>query len=485
MKKSICFLSIVLFIGAISADASIIKKDANQKEAEYIQKVKKQEEKEKYKRRLLERVPSGYMTVDEYEEKSMAKDKAEEKVGIPKVEKGSDMKYVPQPTYKIVRYNNPPGSPEISLKGAFFQKHQQNAQGIVSPDFKMLVYPAIYYYSNSASTACDLFVIPLDEGETNLNRIMKANVIHRKPDPILSTEKSIDNDKTFRTLTPVDFSADSTKLLVKEKIGNMTDGIWKTNAYVYDFVNKLSYNLVEVRDAIIYYWKENKGLDLDDKRWDIYPLGFDLSNQDRIIVNAYAYTGGKPVNLGIWSVDTKGQQSRLISFNNTDVPVSMNGMKIIQDGVVAPSMLKEEENQLKRIEKADDKQKKKADTAEEKELKDEYKSTIKEMDTEFKQRQQLYNAQQNVKGSTSMNETLEKLEEIKLKQEEKAQKLLEKQEAYEQKVNDKRQRTEEKQQALQEKLMQKSEQELETELERIKNLPLPSPIPFDENIFTD
>ena len=56
------------------------------------------------------------------------------------------MVYVPQPTYKIVRYNNPPGSPEISINKTLYQRRQQNAQGIVSPDFTKLVYPSVYYY---------------------------------------------------------------------------------------------------------------------------------------------------------------------------------------------------------------------------------------------------------------------------------------------------------------------------------------------------
>ena len=115
------------------------KGDARQQEMRYIHNLQKQEVKEKHEKRVLDRNPSGFMTVEEYELLSAPKDKTAQEIEIPKVEKGSDMKYVPQPTYKIVRYNNPPGSPELSIKKRFYATRQQTAQGITSPDFSLMV----------------------------------------------------------------------------------------------------------------------------------------------------------------------------------------------------------------------------------------------------------------------------------------------------------------------------------------------------------
>ena len=56
-------------------------------------------------------------------------------------------------------------------------------------------------------------------------------------------------------------------------------------------------------------------MDLDEYRWDIYPLGFLKGSNSRIAAYGYAYTGSKPIFLGIWSIDTRGQQSRLVTFN--------------------------------------------------------------------------------------------------------------------------------------------------------------------------
>lgn len=400
--------------------------DVNQKEAKYIHNVNKKAEKEKFERTKLNRHPSGFMTVEEYELLSTPKDRMSEEIEAPKIPTPADMIYVPQPEYRIVKYNNPPGASEISLNKTFYEKRQQNAQGIVSPDFSRLVYPSVYYYPDSASTACDLFVINLEEAKSNLHKILTANVIHRLAEPILSTDKNIDNYFTFRTITPVDFSADGTKLLVKEKIGNSKDGIWKTTPVVYDFTNNVSYSLVEVRDAIAYYWEENKGINLEDKRWDVYPLGFSADESDRIMLNAYAFTGDKPVNLGTWSVNYKGEQTRLVTFKPESVSISMNGYKLVKSGVVAPSITEREKEQLKRIEKENIKQKKKEDKEYVKNLEASYKAKIKEMDKEFAEQQKDYKLRKRIQGSTSGDEILIKYNEIKAKQEEKEKQRLEK-----------------------------------------------------------
>ena len=378
--------------------------DARTQEARYIRDVKKQDAKEEFERAKENKHPSGFMTMAEYNALSQPKDKFNEHLDVPKVEKPADMKYVPQPTYKIVRYNDPPGSPEISIKTRYHYQRQQNAQGVVSPDFSIMVYPSVYYYPERGAAACDVFVIKLQDNQTNLNKILTANTQHRYPDPILSTDKEIANDRTFRTITPIDFSVDGTKLLAKEKIGSTQDGIWQTKALVYDFSNKISYDLVEVRDAIIYYWKEYKGLNLEDVRWDIYPLGFDLNEPDRVIVNAYAYTGNNPISLGIWSVDFKGEQSRLLTFKQSDISVSMNGYKIVQDGVVPLVLVEQEEELQKKSNEAAKKAAEKADKAADKALEKQYKAKLKQIDREYKEDLHEFERQQRLKGSTEFND---------------------------------------------------------------------------------
>lgn len=407
-----------------------IDKDYNKQEAKYILNVNKQEEKEKYKKAVLKRrsTQNAFMTVEEYEQLSAPKDRMETDIEIPKIPTPADMVYVPQPAYKITRYNNPPGTPEITLTNAFYERRQQNAQGIVSPDFTKLVYPAVYYYPNTGSTACDIFVINLEEAKSNMDRILTASTIHRLSEPILSTDKANDNYYTFRTITPIDFNPDGTKILLKEKIGNTKDGIWKTTPFVYDFTAKTSYDLREVRDAIVYYWKEHTGLDLDDKRWDITPLGFASSNPNWVVVNALAYTGDTPVNLGVWAITSKGDKPRLLSLDTTkSIVIGMNGYKLVKSGVVPPSISEEEEKQLKLIEKNKEKQANKQKKEDLKALKKSYKAKLKELDDEYKESQKDYDLRRKINSSTSGNEGIEKYKQIKAEQELKKQQELERQ----------------------------------------------------------
>lgn len=401
--------------------------DYNKKAAKYELNVKKQEEKDKFKKAVLNRNPSGYMTVEEYEILSAPKDRMKMDVAIPKEPTPADMIYVPQTSYKIVRYNNPPGSPELTLTNTLYKRMQQNAQGIVSPDFTKLVYPSVYYYPNSGSTACDVFVIRLDKAKSNMDKILTANVVHRLSEPIFSTDKSNDNYYTFRTITPVDFSADGSKILVKEKIGNTKDGIWKTTPLVYDFKTKNSYNLKDVREAIKYYWLALSDMNLDDKRWDITPLGFSQNNPDWVIVTAVAYTGEKPVNLGTWTITSTGESPRLVATGQSNEKISMNGYKLVKAGVVTPNITQKEEKNQKRIDKQNAKLKKREDKAEVKELKKSYKEKVKELNTEYREAQKDYNLRRRIHGSTEGTEAIEKYKEIKEQQAIRRQLQLEKQ----------------------------------------------------------
>ena len=459
MNKRIFFGLLVCVLFAVRPSFAAFKNpfnkdDVRSREIKYQYEVLKEDEKNRMESKILNCTPSGYMTVDEYESLSEYKDKYNTEFSIPKFEKPSDFKYIPQPLYRIVKYNEPPGTVELSLGKRLFIKRQINAQGIVSPDYSMLVYPAVYYYPDSASVATDLFVIPLSrENDTNLNKIMKANVANRIPAPILSTDKSIDNFAAFRTLTPVDFSVDGSKLLVKEKIGSSEDGIWQTQIHVYDFKNKTSYDLVEIRDAIVYFWKEYMDVNLEDKRWDVYPLGFDARNPNRVIVQAYAYTGETPVYLGAWSIDWRGNQSRLVSFKKNYIPkVTTNGYKVVRDGVEAYQTVEKQEKFNKEQSKILEKQKKVADKQTVKLIKEEYKYNIKGLNADYKDEMRDYRKLQSLSGSTEdkqLEEAYNKYLEDQLKKDvQKTEKMIQKKQKEIDKIDSKIEKVNTRQEAL-------------------------------------
>lgn len=360
----------------------IKKKDRIVAEEIYKNEVNKLEETEKYEKSKLPE--SGYMTVEEYEAKSRAKSKKEiaEDIKGGEIPKDSNMVYVPQKTFKLVKYNDPIGSPELNLPRKLNFDRQINAQGIISGDRTMMVYPAVYYYAQSDCTSCDLFLIKLDPKLTDTEKAIYANVIQRVEKPLISTEKNIETRFIFRTLTPVDFSADNKKLIVKEKVGHRHDGIWKTDLWVYDFEAEKALKIPQIREAIINYWAQAGGVDFEENRWDIYPMGFDANDDNRIILCAYAYTGDVPKFLGTWSIDIYGENSKLEDLEGYDIPVSVIGYRLAEDSVKDASEIEFEAKQAKKKEKAEEKlTKEQAKFNEEiKEL--EYERKIRQMDME-------------------------------------------------------------------------------------------------------
>ena len=356
------------------------KQDRGVAECIYQNEINKVEQQEKYeKSRMAE---SGYMTVEEYEAKSRAKSKKEIEITEADIPKDSNMVYVPQKTFKLVKYNDPVGSPELTLPRKLNFDRQINAQGIISGDRTMLVYPAVYYYAQSDCTSCDLFLIKLDPSLNDTEKVMKANIVQREEEPLISTSKDIDTKFIFRTLTPIDFSSDNKKLVVKEKVGHRHDGIWKTDLWVYDFEKREAIKLPQVREAIIDYWAHAGGVDFEENRWDIYPMGFDANDDNRVILCAYAYTGDVPKFLGTWSIDVWGNNAKLESLDGSSIPVSVIGYRLAEDSVKDISEVEFEAKQAKEREKAETKKQKEAEKfdSEVKEL--EYKRKIQQMDME-------------------------------------------------------------------------------------------------------
>lgn len=358
------------------------KQDRAVAECIYEHNVSKLEATEKYEKSLLPK--SGYMTVEEYEAESRAKTKREINAKIlteADIPKDSNMVYVPQHKFKLVKYNDPVGSPELTLPRKLNFDRQINAQGIVSSDYTKLVYPAVYYYAQSDCTSCDLFLINLDNSLSNIERVKKANVVNKENMPLISTDKDVSTKFIFRTLTPIDFSTDNTKLLVKEKVGHRHDGIWKTDIWIYDFEKQKAKKLPQIRDAIVNYWVEKEGIDFDEKRWDIYPMGFDSNNENRVIVCAYAYTGDIPEFLGTWSIDIDGEYSKLEALNGAAYPVSVVGYRLEEEQDVIPvSEVEFDAQKAKEEEKAKAKEEKKEQNFDKKVKKLEYQRQIHQMD---------------------------------------------------------------------------------------------------------
>lgn len=187
-----------------------------------------------------------------------------------------------------------------------------------------MVYSTVYYYPSTKTAGTELYLMNLDLNKNIKDRIEQAHVNHVKKTIHRTQMDSLDLD-IQKTLTVVDWSADGKRIAIKEKISYTPEGLWRTNLLVYDLETGKVKDLSEVREAIQYYWREKENLYLKDYRWDIYPVGWDALNPERIIVFAYAATGEKPKYLGAWSVDYHGDRAMLMSLTSTNFEVTQSG----------------------------------------------------------------------------------------------------------------------------------------------------------------
>jgi len=212
-------------------------------------------------------------------------------------------------------YNDPPGKQEINLFG-IYSKKEITSVGVISPDKSIMAYSVVYFFPNAYQYTSKVFIVKNQPQIKITDKISKS---------ILDVGFDSLDRETFRTLTIVDWSGDSKKLLIKEKVGGYSKGIWTTNLWIYNVDTGKTQKLGNIKKAVVYYWKSKQKVSLPDLRWDIIPLGWDLSNPDMIIVNTYGYSHSEKQFLGCWGIDITTGNSELLSFVNETVPVAKNG----------------------------------------------------------------------------------------------------------------------------------------------------------------
>ncbi len=263
------------------------------------------------------------VTMEDYYK--LAADKKRKDFVIPSPEFNTDSDIIlPNPQYRVVRYNNPPGQRNIDLS-QLVSKRVATAPGILSPDKTKMVYTKSVFFPMYAQTASAAYVINIKSKSDAYEILYNTNVIQGEINPIVSVGTDEFQSVRFQTLFPIDWSKDSNKIAFKEKIGSNINETWQTNIIIYDFKSKNWKRLTAIREAIIYWWRQNKQIELKDYMWDIFPVGWDKNNPERLIVYAYAFTSDNPLFLGTWSIDYNEEKSALISIDSTSAQIDLNG----------------------------------------------------------------------------------------------------------------------------------------------------------------
>ena len=263
------------------------------------------------------------VTMDDYYKVAVEKKRAEFQIPEPKFT-AEDGFYFENPHFRVISYNTPPGQRNIDLT-QLVKKRTVASAGILAPDKSKIVYTKSFFYPKFGQTGSAAYFIPIENPIDAYELLYQTNVMRGNVDPIVTVGMDEVQESQFKTLFPIDWSEDGTKIAFKEKIGSNYSETWKTNIIVYDFDSKSWKRLTAVREAIIYWWRQNKNIELKDYMWDIFQIGWEKQNPDRIVVYAYAFTNDSPFFLGTWSIDYNEDKSELISIDSTNVEINLNG----------------------------------------------------------------------------------------------------------------------------------------------------------------
>lgn len=269
-------------------------------------------------------------TKQEWEEKAQNVNLEDRKISPYQRPQDKDFKPKNPPLKKFTKYNVSPGSREVDISKIIKEKDVKS-QGVFDPDFKYMAYGQYYYSPTYQQISSEIYIQRLKDGATRMQKALSATPLNTKRTLAISSGTDEFRANLFSTLTIVDFSKDSKKLLVKEKIGSNTEGIFRNYVWVYfmqgDEVEWFPIKFSNLNEKIKQYHGAKSGLALDNYRWDIKPLGFSKENPDLVIAEAFAWDKNKnKIFLGVWGLNCLDASVQLLSETPMPVEVSVNGI---------------------------------------------------------------------------------------------------------------------------------------------------------------
>ena len=235
---------------------------------------------------------------------------------------------VPQGDYRFVKYNDLAGEIELDLLNLKVEK-QLNTAGCISPDFSKLAYSQVYFYPSINRVASELFYINLDKTKPPMKSVREATIKDRVEIPLLSKGLENVNSQIFKTIIPVDWSYDSSKLLIKTRYGETQRDLWECSTWIYDFDTNKIHELSNLKKDIRDDYLKRFGVILSGYQWDVKPIGWDINNHERIIVYAYGMKRDKHrIFLGAWSVGYKNGDILFLSKTKNNYQIGKYGYKV-------------------------------------------------------------------------------------------------------------------------------------------------------------
>ncbi|MEB3287414.1 MAG: hypothetical protein VKJ04_07915 [Vampirovibrionales bacterium] len=267
------------------------------------------------------------------------------------------------------------------------------SEPVLTPDHSGYAYTEVSYLPHNRQTFSRLFWVPyspsaqsteaapLLPGETPETLYTRSASGYQDPlnpdkttqlrQEILGVGNNRPVDFEFRTLTIVDWSANSRRLLFKQRTGVLHVGLKVSDILVYDRSGTTVTIFPELQRVLQHYWMTHSQLpDLDTVAWDIYPMGWapgsdakvlfkawafnkvnpDVSGQGQSLANTQAAVSNVPISktnmanantsprkvfLGVWEYDIDAQRSRLLGLEDANYALPVNGE--VPDFIATPS----------------------------------------------------------------------------------------------------------------------------------------------------
>ena len=270
-------------------------------------------------------------TKDEWEEKAKNVNIEDRKAQPYQRPQDKDFKPKAPPSVKFVKYNVIAGEREVNLS-KIKEKLDIKSQGVFDRHLKYMAYGQYYYSPIYNQISSEICIQVLKSNISRIKKALSANVINTKSVLAISSGNKELKKDFFSALTIVDFSPDSSKLLVKEKIGSSNEGIYRNYVWIYylqgDKSQWFAIRFNNLNETIKKHHAKT-GLALDNYRWDVKPLGFSKDQPETVITEAFAWDKNKKqVFLGLWGINSVNGNIKLISAKPMPVEISASAVII-------------------------------------------------------------------------------------------------------------------------------------------------------------
>lgn len=242
--------------------------------------------------------------------------------------------HVPEINFVFEKYNYPQGTRTLDIQD-IKKKLYSYPYVVADLNCRYIAYPQYYFSPEINQISSNFFVEKLDTSKTKTKRILDYNHKQKERIPIIQAGTKKHYPNLFNGLTLVDWSHDGTKLLIKEQVGSLLNGIYKTYLYVHFMENDIesgyTIKLTNFDNAIKHYFLDWENLQIVKYRYDIEPLGFSAENDNIIIALCYVYDkNGKKIFMGKWGYNCATNEVLLLSKTETNSNISVNGLILKQ-----------------------------------------------------------------------------------------------------------------------------------------------------------